>query len=68
MRCSPEPTIGVHGASFARGVEPHLRRADAQHTQRATHQRENDGVNANRSGAEHEHCVADLYVSAFDSM
>src|SRR5689334_8030726 len=51
-----------------RRVKSCLRRADTQHAQSATQQREHDRVDPDRPGPEHEHRVADLDVAAFNCM
>src|SRR5215213_1813583 len=56
------------GSGFDCGIDPRLRRTDAQHTQRSTHQSQHDRIDTNRSGAEHQHRVADLYVTTLDGM
>src|SRR5205807_4984987 len=43
-------------------------RADGKHSQRATYQRENDRVNADWAGAQHEHGVTNRNFTAFDCM
>ncbi len=53
-------------ASFDRRIKPRLRCADAEHTQRATHQRQHDCIDTHRTGSEHEHRVANLDVAALN--
>src|SRR6185369_2470627 len=49
-----------------RRIKPRLRCADAEHAQRATHQRQHDRVDTDRTRSEHDHRVANLYVAALD--
>jgi hypothetical protein len=44
------------------------RAPNAQHTSCAAHQRENDRVDSHRSGAKHQHNIADRDVAAFHGM
>src|SRR5678815_1168844 len=53
-------------AGFERRIKPGLWCADAEHTQRAAHQRQHDCVDTHRPGSEHEHCVTNLYVATLD--
>src|SRR6184192_2288905 len=43
-------------------------RTETKHSQRATHQRQNDRVNADWAGAQYEHGVANRNLTAFDCM
>ena len=56
----------VGRACSGRHLKTMIRRADAKHFQRAAHHGQNDCVDADRPGTEHQHSIANRNVAAFD--